>query len=94
MSTHEQLDHEIRDPRLPSNEFIRKNRKLIGGDELLVNLTEDQALALFKYVIEKGIQGSGAGEMKVDTEGGKPAFYLGHTIGCHKPLFEALGIEG
>ncbi len=46
----------VRDPDLPSREFIKNQTAFAGGEVFIVGLTPQQADALLKYADQKGIR--------------------------------------
>jgi hypothetical protein len=90
------LEQPKRDPYLPSNDFIREHTTVRGGEVLILDLTPEQAEAVLRYANGKGIEGEGPyGRMRIEETGdrNKVLIYLGRGIGCHKPLFDSLGIR-
>ncbi len=94
-------------PNLPAPEFIEKQTTCIGGDILIIGLTEVQAKAIVHFANDNGVKDSICSPAKFpldDFQKGKLSHhfyvrqdsvevYLGHTTKCHESLFQLLGLK-
>ena len=84
-----------KESEIPMADLVQSNLKVVGGEYVIDGLTQEQAESLLAFAQKKGVDGEmkieGAPEGVVQTE--TVTVNLGHTADCHKPLYEALGLE-
>lgn len=85
---------------IPTLEYVKKQTTLIGGEFLLLGLTKEHATALIELAGNNGLEISETHldehEISLLSKRFKNVtpesvtLYLGHTVGCEKPLYELL----
>lgn len=55
-------------PNLPAPEWIKKQTICLGGDVLIIGLSQKQAEEIIRYAEENGIAGTGQNQIKIEKD--------------------------